>query len=305
MTPRVKKIKNDLIYFSARALMFLIQHLPYSWAGALGRSFGAAIFSAAGGERRKTLESIRTAYPDWNELKVFDLAQNVWKRLGQNLFEVVRWIPMTQEQVVAQVARVEGWENLEKALVRGKGTVVVTGHLGNWEMLGGYLGRRHPTTAVAKRLYDNRFDDLITWMRTEKLKVPMIKRGMALRGILEALKMNWVIYALVDQDTGKDGVFVPFFGKPAWTQSGIARVVRKTGAALVPAFMVRGGDGRFELKMDKEIQVPVTDDLEADVLETTRRYTEAVETAIRAYPDQWMWMHRRWKTRPADEIQPS
>jgi KDO2-lipid IV(A) lauroyltransferase len=130
----------------------------------------------------------------------------------------------------------------------------------------------------------------------------MVKRGMALRGILEALKENKLVMMLCDQDTGNDGVFVPFFGKEAWTQSGAARIAQKTGAALVPAFMVRGTDGRFELRVEPEIQIPRTGSKEGDVLEAVRRYTEVIENYVRAYPDQWVWMHERWKTRPAGEV---
>jgi KDO2-lipid IV(A) lauroyltransferase len=129
----------------------------------------------------------------------------------------------------------------------------------------------------------------------------MIKRGIALRAILEALRRNSICIALVDQDTGKDGVFVPFFNKPAWTQSGSARIAMKTGAALVPAFMVRGAAGLFEAHVEPEIEVSQTGDAERDVLETVRRYTAVVETYVRDYPDQWMWMHQRWKTRPEGE----
>lgn len=100
---------------------------------------------------------------------------------------------------------------------------------------------------------------------------------------------------------GKDGVFVPFFHKPAWTQSGSARIALKTGTALVPAFMVRGSDGRFEVHVEPEIKVPRTGDDEKDILETVRRYTDVVEKYVKSYPDQWMWMHERWKTRPEGE----
>ena len=111
--------------------------------------------------------------------------------------------------------------------------------------------------------------------------------------------MVWV--SLCDQDTGRDGVFVPFFGKLAWTQSGVARIAQKTGAALIPAFAVRGSDGQFEVHLEKEIEVPRSGNKEKDILETVQRYTEVIETYVRKYPDQWMWMHQRWKTRPDGE----
>jgi KDO2-lipid IV(A) lauroyltransferase len=298
----LRKIKNDLIYYGSRTLIFLIGFLSYERAGRLGRLFGAAVFNLAHGERRKTLESIRTAYPDsLTDEEVERLGTQVWEGLGRNLFEVVRWMTMPRQKVVSQIARVEGWEHLEKAINRGKGVLLVTGHLGNWELLGAYLASRHPTSAVVKSVYDPRFDTLITWLRSEKLKGTVIKRGMALRGIIEALRQNHVILMLCDQDTGKDGVFVPFFEKLAWTQSGAARIAQRRGAAIVPAFVVRGEDHRFELQVEKEIPIPVTQDPEADVVETVNRYTRVIESYVKTYPNQWMWMHRRWKTRPEIE----
>ena len=221
--------------------------------------------------------------------------------VGRNLFEVVQWRSFTHERLVSTGSEAGGRGKLGKSYTKGKGVMVLTAHLGNWELLGAWLSSRHTTTAVAQNLYDSRFDFLMTGLRENTIKVKMIKRGIALRAILESLKKNFICIAVVDQDTGKDGVFVPFFNKPAWTQSGSARIALKTGAALVPAFVVRGADGRFEAHVEKEIEVPRTGDDEKDVIETVRRYTEVVQAYVQAYPDQWMWMHERWKTRPEGE----
>jgi KDO2-lipid IV(A) lauroyltransferase len=297
-----KKLKHDLIYYFARVLIFFLGLLPFSLAGKLGWGFGAFFFWMVPGERRKTLRHIRMAFPkNFTGKQIRKLAFRVWVNVGRNLFEVVRWLRMTREEIVSQVARCHGWGHLEKALRRGKGALVVTGHLGNWELLGTYLAFRHAVSGVAQNLYDPRFDRMLTSLREKKMGASIIKRGIALRGILEALKKNQVVMALCDQDTGKDGVFVPFFGKEAWTQSGVARIAQKTGAALIPAFLVRGADDKFELHVEKEIKVPQTGDREKDMLETVRRYTEVIERYVRAYPDQWVWMHDRWKTRPPDE----
>jgi KDO2-lipid IV(A) lauroyltransferase len=298
----LQKIKNDLIYHATRALIACLGLLPFSWMSPLGRTFGLMVFTLAGGERRKTLASLRTAFStECSNDRIKRLARLVWMGLGRNLFEVVKWRTLTHDQLVSLVARETGWENMEQALKRGKGALVLTAHLGNWELLGAWLAGRHTTTAVAQKLYDSRFDTLITDLRTNIIKVQMFKRGIALRAILESLKLNNIVIAVVDQDTGKDGVFVPFFHKPAWTQSGSARIALKTGTALVPAFMVRGSDGRFEVHVEPEIKVPRTGDDEKDILETVRRYTDVVEKYVKSYPDQWMWMHERWKTRPEGE----
>ncbi len=302
MARPLQKLKNDLIYYSARALIAALRWLPYPLVSSGGRLFGGLVFRLAGGERRKTLESLATAFPDRGETERARMAQAAWKNLGRNLFEVAHWTGWGRERILAQVVRAEGLENIDQALARGRGIFIVTGHLGNWELLGGYLGGRYKGSAVARKLYDPRFDELINRFRVEKMGASaMIKRGTALRGILEALRDNQLILVLCDQDTGRDGVFVPFFGRPAWTQSGYVRVAQKTGAALVPGFLVRGADGRFELHIEKEIKAPRNGDKEKDAVEATRRVTEVMEKYVRAYPDQWMWMHQRWKTRPPGE----
>ncbi len=283
--------------------MAFISWLPYRWAGALGRGFGVLVYHLARRERVKTIRNIQTAFPKgMSPEKIEKLALSVWTRLGWNLFEIIQWLRWPRSKIASQVVRDHGRKNIEKALARGKGVLIVTAHLGNWELLGGYLSSRHPVSGVAQNIYDPRFDKIVTRFREKNLGATMIKRGMALRGILGALKQNHLVVALVDQDTGQDGVFVPFFGKPAWTQSGVARIAYKTGAALVPAFVVRGADEQFELHMEREIVPPKTDDPEKDILETVRRYTEVIESYVKVYPDQWMWMHERWKTRPPGEV---
>ena len=183
------KPKHHLIYFLARPLMAFLGLLPSSWAASLGRLFGALVFVLAGREREKTLATLRTAFPQgMTEAQRADLARAVWVRLGQNLFEIVSWRGWGRERIASQVARSRGVEHLQKALSEGKGALVVTGHLGNWELLGGYLSTVHPISAVAQNLYDERFDRLVTDFREKDLQVAMIKRGLALRGILTALK---------------------------------------------------------------------------------------------------------------------
>ncbi|MGH7739153.1 MAG: lysophospholipid acyltransferase family protein [bacterium] len=298
MARPLQKIKNHLIYFGVRLLLLFLSFLPRSWAAFLGRAFGGFFAAVAGGERRKTLRNLQIAFPGKSNEA---LARAVWTALGEKIFETARWLKWPSAKIASQVARVEGWENLEKALTRGKGVFLVTAHLGNWELLAAALAARHPTSAVAQKLYDPRFDRLVTDFREKHLGVSMIKRGMALRGILEALRENRIVIVLCDQDSGKDGIFVPFFGKAAWTQSGTARIALKTGASLVPAFVIRAADGLYELRVEKEIPAAREREQEKAVRETTRRYTEVIENYARAYPDQWVWMHERWKTRPPDE----
>lgn len=299
----LQKLKNDLIYYAVRVFLFFLDLFPYKLLQLLGEEFGRLVFFLAVGERRKTIKNLHLAYGGkWTEKEIKRVALNVLKKMGQNLFEVLRWRNWSPKKLISLVARTNGMENMEKALKRGKGVLAVTAHLGNWEILTCVAGFHFPgkMTVVARQLYDPRFDRLITDFRRSQ-GVEVVQRGLALRGMLSALKQNHIVAVLCDQDTGRDGVFVPFFGVEAWTQSGPARIAYKTGAALIPSFVVRGGDGQYEVHVEKEIEVPHTGNEEKDILETVRRYTGIIETFVRAYPDQWVWMHERWKTRPSNE----
>ncbi len=286
---------------SVRVIVSTLGFLPRRALGFLGKTLGWAGFYLAGKERRKTLGNLRLAFGDSvGKRDIRRMAIGCWKNLGRNAFEMIAWSRWSRDRVARQVSRARGWEHLEAALKRGKGVFAVTAHLGHWELLAAYVGSRVPIAVVAKPLYDPRLDRMITEFRS-KWGGPVIQRGGALKGILKALSENRVIGVLMDQDTGDDGVFAPFFGREAWTQSGPVRIAKKTGSALVPVFLIRDPDGRFELRVEPELEIPDTGDPDADVSKTVRRYTEIIEGYVRAYPDQWVWMHDRWKTRPPGE----
>ena len=293
----MKKFKNTLIYLVIRALVAALGVLPLGILGFMGKTLGILGYWLAGKERRKTLAHLRLAFgKSLKEPEIQRLAIGSWANLGRNAFEMIGWSRWSHPKIANLISRVRGWEHAEAALAKGKGVLAVTAHLGHWELLAAYVGYRTPIAVVYKPVYDPRLDKMLLDFRG-KWGGPVIPRGQALKGILKALAENRTIGVLMDQDTGDDGVFVPFMGIPAWTQSGPARIARKTGAALVPFFVVRGRDGKFELHLEPEIKRPETGDAEADILETTKRYTEVIEAYIRTYPDQWVWMHERWKTK--------
>ena len=300
------KFKHQVIYHCARSLMALLQALSYGTVGRLGLLFGSAVFAFSKRERGRILSNLRIAYGDSLSVEEREeLARRVFRNLGRNIFEAVHWLRWTPAEIRSQIVVVYGEEELRKALARGKGVFVVSAHLGNWELMAAHLSGLGPTSGLAQNLYDPRFDRIVTDFRVKNLGLArMIKRGLALRGTLEALGQGHFMAALCDQDTGKDGIFVPFFGKMAWTQTGVARIAQKTGASLVPVFVVRGRDGRYEMHVEKEILVSPEGDKDRQVLETVENFTRTIEKYVREYPDQWVWMHERWKTRPPAEGKP-
>ena len=295
-------LKNSAIYYSVRALLPILDVFPYKSLQKMGDGLGALVFYFFSTQRKKTLAHLALAYPGEDEKKRRGIGLGAWKNAGRSLLEILRWRNWGNDRVMTQVSKVEGLEKIEEALKKGKGVLAVTAHLGNWETLVVVGAKRFPgkMTVVTRPLYDPRMDRLVTGLRAGK-GVEVVQRGLALRGILGALQQNHIVGLLMDQDTGRDGVFTPFFGRLAWTQTGAARIAIRTGAAMFPAFILREEDGRYRVQVDGEIKVPRTGDEEKDVLETVRRYTEAIEARVREKPEQWVWMHERWKTRPAGE----
>jgi KDO2-lipid IV(A) lauroyltransferase len=204
------------------------------------------------------------------------------------------------------VVDVKGAEHVERALAAGRGCIWVACHLGNWEIAARVAkARGWPLTSVYRAL-DNPLLD--RWMLAQRLAhgQQMVEKHGALRPLVRALRENRIVVLLVDQDAGRHGVFVPFFGTPASTIPTPAELALRTGTVLVPSFPIRTGPGfRHELTFEAPVPAEDTGNHEADVLRITAAINERFEAAVRRTPTQWLWAHRRWKTRPPGESGPA
>jgi KDO2-lipid IV(A) lauroyltransferase len=188
---------------------------------------------------------------------------------------------------------------LENALARGRGVLFVSGHVGNWELLARRVALAGlPASTIAKESSDWRLTRLVERFRTQG-HVQSIWRGQqgAAKRMLRVLKSGGILGFLIDQDTAVQSIFVRFFGHPAATPRAAADLALKTGAAVVVGFCQRKEDGRYQLSM-KEILPKQTGGVESDVVALTQDLTAEIESAIRRTPEQWVWMHRRWKSQP-------
>lgn len=281
-----------------RAALALVHPLPLGLGRWLGLRLGTLAFLVAGGERRKALQSLARAFPEKSDAERHALARACFRHLAAAAFEVGCTASLDRH-LEALVAWPEADRRvLEEALARGRGVVFVSGHVGNWELLARRVARAgYPSQSIAKETTDPRVTALVGRFR-ERGGVRSIWRGQegAARAMLRALKAGEILGLLIDQDTRVQSLFVPFFGELAATPRAAADLALRTGAAVVVGFCQREGPG-YRLSME-EVPVPQGLEREAAALALTAALSERIEAAIRRAPEQWVWMHQRWKTRP-------
>ncbi len=228
------------------------------------------------------------------------IVRDCFRNMGRSLIETLRIPAMTEDEILRAVDA-DSFEPVERVLARGKGVIVLLAHVGAYELLARYFTMRfgRPTCGVAQRLRHPKYDEIINHIR-RSYGTEVIYQEMGARPILAALRRNRPLFILGDIDMPQvDGVFVDFFGRPAYTPIGPAALARASSAAIVPIFITWRGL-RHRVHVCPEIEPLRTRDRDADIAEITRRWTKAVEDIVRTYPEQWIWFHRRWRTRPRD-----
>ncbi|MBI5491480.1 MAG: lysophospholipid acyltransferase family protein [Deltaproteobacteria bacterium] len=284
-----------------KSLSFLLGHLPSFIYYPLSRGLGYLAYSMDKKRRRIVKENLDRAFGDkLDAAEKCRIAKEVYKNLAVMLIEFLR-IPWLKKDRIDRFVTCEGLDHLEAALERKKGVILLTGHFGNWELLATYFGLiGYPLDPVIRELDNPGVDGFVSWVRTSTSN-KMIPKNRSMRKILKRLSENGIVTILLDQNVALvEGVFVDFFGTPACTNKGPALIAAASGAAVVPAFIVREGR-RHRLIINEPIETIDTGDREKDVVENTRRMTKVIEDMARAHPEQWFWVHRRWKTRPPAE----
>jgi KDO2-lipid IV(A) lauroyltransferase len=297
-----QKIKNTLIYWFLRCLLGCADLLPRKTALFLGGALGNLFQWLVPKERKRAEGHLAIAYPEKTPEARHALAKQVFISLGRTALEFLKMNAQSAEVIVANVEAVEGREHMEAALARGKGVVCLTGHIGNWEILPIFTNHQGWKSAVvAQKLYDARLDDLLNGFRARR-GVVIIQRGNVTSAIIRTLRSNMLLGMLNDQDTNVDSRWAPFFGRLAKTPVGILRLTRRTGAAVVPVFTARQPNGKNRVYIYPALDLPNTRDEEQDLRAGAQVCNQAIEAFIRRFPEQWVWFHARWKSRPPEEI---
>lgn len=207
-------------------------------------------------------------------------------------------LPYMSPRKIRQVVTFEGKANIDQALDRGNGAIILTGHFGNWELLAASIvANGYQLTTIARQLRSKRLDTLVSAYR-EKSGYSSIDRNNAVRSALRCLKQNELLGIVADVDTRTDGVFVDFLGRPAYTPYSPVAIALKTGAAILPTFIVRQPDDSHHAIVEPALALKRSGDRERDYIFNTQQFTNVIESYVRRYPEQWIWMHERWRTQP-------
>jgi Kdo2-lipid IVA lauroyltransferase/acyltransferase len=252
--------------------------------------------------RNAGMRNLALAFPEKSSLERARILRAVFTSLGRQLAEVCLF-PKYSQQNVGNIVVYDGFENFESACGQAKGVLFLTAHLGAWELSAfAHSLYGHPLHVVMRSLDNPYLDRMLREYRAMHGN-SMLDKDDNVRGLLGAMKAGKTAGVLMDTNmTPPQGVFVNFFGIPACTASGVARIALRTGAAVVPGFTIwDSGLRRYRLRFDPALNLIRTGNDESDIVANTQMFTKVIEDYVRRYPDQWLWVHRRWKTRPPGE----
>jgi KDO2-lipid IV(A) lauroyltransferase len=289
-------------YVVASAGLKLLGLLPRKAARFVGAAFATAAYALRPPLRRAANFNLQLAFPEWTDAQRRQVVQGMIRQIGWMAGEFSQFPKYTINSIEEVVVR-EGFENFDVARRRGKGVLFLTGHMSAWE-LAPFAQALYgdPLHFLVRPIANRRVDTLINRFRCLSGNKP-IEKNRSARAILKVLAEGGTLGILADQNTSlEEGVFVDFFGIPACTTAGLARIALRTDAAVVPGFLSWDQSLRkYRLRFEPSIELSRSGDEEADLRECTARFTRVIENYVRAHPDQWVWVHKRWKTRPPGE----
>jgi KDO2-lipid IV(A) lauroyltransferase len=282
----------------ADILIFCFRAIPFPLRRALFTGAFRLFYQLVPRQRLICLYSLRRAFPEKTDDEIIRIARGVYQNLGIVAAEFFGLPRLTKENI-GELVEAKGIEHCEKALEKGRGVLLFGAHFGNWELEAVAVSLLvKPLVVIYRPLDSSVLDALVLRVRSATGNTPLAK-DRAMRPMLRSLKENGILGILIDQNVAwYEGVFVDYFGRPACTTDGLALLALHTEAPVLPAHMVRQPDNRYRLVIGPEVEVTRTGDREADILANTQRFTKVIEETVRKYPEQWLWVHQRWKTRP-------
>jgi KDO2-lipid IV(A) lauroyltransferase len=294
--------RTYLEYATARAILACAGALPRPLALKAGLWVGALAHLVLPHLRRHAEINLRLAFPEMDEAGRRRIRRGVFRNLGRLLGEISQF-PRLDRDNIESIVEYRGLENYLDAVGKGRGVILLTGHIGAWELsVFAHSIYGHPMSFL-KRNVDNPLVERLAESYRSRFGNRSIDKKGSVREVLKTLKAGGVVGILADLNASRDeGVFVDFFGRPACTTAGAATLALRTGAVVLPGYLIWDETARIHrLHFDPPVEIIDTGNQKEDVVANTARYAQTLESIIRRHPDQWLWIHRRWKTRPFDE----
>lgn len=288
-------MKDRCYEFAAKSVGFCVSRLPRSLTLVIGGWLGTLAFWLAPRQRELAREHLRRSLTLPDERCVETIAKQCFQHLGKTVVEFMQ-LPRLDNAHIQRYVTFKGVEHVEQALAQGKGAIILTGHFGNWELLAASISTTvAPLTPIVRELRSPRLNALVSRYR-EQAGYTTIDRDTGIRQALQCLKRNELLGIVADVDTTVSGVFVDFFGRRAYTPYSPVAIALKTGATILPTFIIRQPDGSHRAIIEPPLALERTNIKEKDLVINTQKFTKIIESYIRQYPAQWIWMHQRWKT---------
>ena len=297
----MKQVRHFIEYQILIGLGFLIRGLSRPTILRLGRLVGDFIYYCVPVRKAIVLDHLEQAFPEKSVAEIKKIARGTYQNLGMNVLEHLR-IPTLSDEEIRGVVDLADEEILVQALNRKRGVIIVGGHFGNWEYSSSALSANGYRFGVVVAKVSNKYIDNRINEHREKTGGVMIPKRSSTKAVIKMLRENGTVGMLIDQNQKRGGVFVDFFGRPCSTAKGPALLALKTGAAIIFFAAIRQPDTTIKVAfepIDIDYQAGATEENIHDIIQ---RCTSRLEHYSRLYPDQWFWMHRRWKTRPIDEL---
>ncbi len=297
-----KKLKRAGEYWLARFLI-LLARLP----GRPGRWLFAGLVEMASWyyrvDRNRSIENLAMAFPESNDMIQRAMSRAMFRSLGRNAYEFLSLSWARPGEIDRRIERVEGLEWISATLKLGRGMIVVTGHIGCWELLSAYFAAQgYRISAVARRMKVSRVNEQLISLRSS-LGVRTLDRQSSPREMLSVLGRGEVLGVLIDQHTRVAGVYVPFFGRPAHTPTTVAKIAIRSGAPILPMAIYLQRGGRHLIRVLEPIMPPErSGDRRLAIFEVTAKCSDAIEQLVRFDPKQWVWFHDRWREREEQDV---
>jgi KDO2-lipid IV(A) lauroyltransferase len=277
-------------------LVHVVAVLPLAWAWRIGDGVGWFIGRVLRYRSRDVRRALQRAFPEASQPERARILKGIYRNFARTGVELMRLLGGRHRDLIERI-RFEGWEHVEEALRQGRGLLLLTAHTGNWELAGAGLATRHPAMNVIAKEIKNALLD--RWWRNTRIRLgmnPLPSRG-SFRASLAALRDNQFVVFMLDQNMiDTEGIFVDFLNEPACTTPGLAYLAAVSRAPVVPGFSLRRGNTHL-VRCYPLIQPPPRRDPDS-IREATQHYTRVIEQVVRAEPEQWIWFHRRWRTKP-------